>query len=82
MHVNRTFSLKLSTVEALNEKMRPTLRSKFVDRAIQDRLEPQELNIHEINTRQLMFVLLSRDVSQFVKRVVAQELGVDVSGYL
>ena len=43
MHINRTFSLKLTTVENLNDSVRPKLRSKFVDRAIADRLNPVEI---------------------------------------
>jgi hypothetical protein len=82
MHVNRTFSLKLSTVEELNDKVRPKLRSKFVDRAIMDRLDPHEINFETIGTRRLMLILLSRDVSVFVKRTLALELGIDVEGYL
>lgn len=82
MHANRTFSLKVSTIQELNEKVRPKLRSKFVQRAIEERLKPQEIDIDLISTRRLMAILLGRDVSEFVKRVVAQELGVDVEGYL
>ena len=83
MHVNRTFSLKISTVEDLNEKVRPTLRSKFVDRAIKERLSPQEIDIELLSTRRLMSILMSRDVSEHVKRTLAIELGIqDVEAYL
>ena len=83
MHVNRTFSLKLETVEALNDKVRPKLRSKFVDRAIQERLSPQEIDIELLSTRRLMSILMSRDVGEFVKRTLALELGIkDVEAYL
>jgi RAB protein geranylgeranyltransferase component A len=82
MHINRTFSLKLTTVEHLNEEVRPKLRSKFVDRAIRNRLKPEEIDVSLLSTNRLMNILLSRDVSEFVKRVVAQELGIDVEAYL
>ena len=83
MHVNRTFSLQLSTVENLNDKVRPKLRSKFVDRAIQERLSPQEIDIELLSTRRLMSILMSRDVGEFVKRTLAMELGIqDVEAYL
>ena len=82
MHVNRTFSLKLSTVEELNDKVRPKLRSEFVDRAIQDRLNPSEINHEVLSDRRLMLILLSRDVSEFLKRTIALELGIDVEAYL
>jgi hypothetical protein len=82
MHANRTFSLQVNTIQELNDKVRPTLRSKFVERAIKERLNPQEIDHSLLSTRRLMFLLLSRDVSEFVKRTIAQELGVDVSGYL
>lgn len=82
MHMNRTFSLKLSTVEDLNDKVRPKLRSKFVDRAIQDRLNPQEINHEVLSDRRLMLILLSRDIGDFLKRAIALELGIDVEGYL
>lgn len=82
MHINRTFSLQLSTVEDLNDKVRPKLRSKFVDRAIKERLSPQEINVELLSTRRLMAILLDRDVSAFVKRTLALELGINVEGYL
>lgn len=82
MHINRTFSLKLATVEALNEEVRPKLRSKFVDRAIQERLNPVPIQVNDLNTRKLMSILLSRDISIPTKRAIALELGVDVEGYL
>ena len=82
MHINRTFSLKLSTVESLNDKVRPKLRSKFVDRAINDRLDPHEIDFEMLSSRRLMLILLSRDISEPTKRAIALELGIDVSGYL
>jgi len=82
MHINRTFSLKLTTVEDLNEAVRPKLRSKFVDRAIQDRLKPEKIDVSEINTKKLMLIVLSRDISPFLKRAIALECNVDVEGYL
>ena len=82
MHINRTFSLKLSTVEDLNNKVRPKLRSKFVDRAIKDRLDPHEIDFEMLGTRRLMLIILSRDISEPTKRALALELGIDVEGYL
>jgi len=75
MHINRTFSLKLSTVEDLNEKVRPKLRSKFVDRAIQDRLNPQEINTTVLGTRRLLAIIHAREeVSDFLQRAILMEL--------
>jgi len=82
MHVNRTYSLKLSTVEELNDKVRPKLRSKFVDRAIAERLNPQEINHDVLSNRRLMLILMSRDVSDFAKKIIAQELGISAEAYL
>jgi len=77
MHVNRTYSLKLSTVEDLNEKVRPKLRSKFVQRAIEDRLNPQEFDTTVIPTRRLLAILHAReDVSDFMKRCITSELNI------
>jgi len=77
MHINRTFSLKLSTVEDLNEKVRPKLRSKFVDRAIQDRLNPQEIDTTVLGTRRLLAILHAREeVSDFLCRAIQLELKV------
>jgi len=77
MHINRTFSLKLSTVEDLNEKVRPKLRSKFVDRAIQDRLLPEKIDWDMISTMRLMSELRHRDdISSFLKRAIEMELKV------
>ena len=82
MHINRTYSLELSTVEEMNDKVRPKLRSKFVNRAIKDRLNPSEINQELLGDRRLMLILLSRDISEPTKRAIALELGIDVSGYL
>jgi hypothetical protein len=82
MHINRTFSLKLATVNELNELVRPKLRSKFVDRAIQARLNPQEINVELLGTNRLMYILLGRDISEPTKRAIALECGVEVEGYL
>ena len=77
MHINRTFSLKLSTVEDLNEKVRPKLRSKFVERAIRDRLNPQEIDTTVLGTRRLLAILHAREeVSDFLKRAILLELKV------
>jgi len=82
MHINRTFSLKLSTVETLNDKVRPKLRSKFVERAIQERLNPVEIDVEMLGDRRLMLILLSRGISEPTKRALALELGIDVEAYL
>ena len=82
MHVNRTFSLKLDTVEILNDTVRPKLRSKFVQRAIEERLNPVEIDVEVLGDRRLMLILLSRDISEPTKRALALELGIDVKAYL
>lgn len=82
MHVNRTFSLKYETVRDLNEQVRPKLRSKFVQRAIEERLKPSEIDVAKLSTRHLMALLMSRNVSVFVKKTLALELGIDVEAYL
>ena len=85
MHINRTFSLKLSTVEDLNDKVRPKLRSKFVDRAIQDRLRPQEIDTTVIPTQRLLAILHAREeVTDFLKRCIAAEIKTlqEKGGYL
>ena len=82
MHANRTFSLDICTIQMLNDTVRPNLRSKFVDRAIQDRLKPQEIDVELLATNRLVLILLGRDISEPTKRALALELGIDVSGYL
>ena len=82
MHANRTFSLDINTIQNLNDAVRPNLRSKFVDRAIQDRLKPQEIDVELLATNRLVLILLGRDISEPTKRALALELGIDVSGYL
>jgi len=82
MHANRTFSLDICTIQMLNDKVRPTMRSKFVDRAIQDRLNPIEIDVEQLGNRRLMLILLSRDISEPTKRALALELGIDVEAYL
>jgi len=82
LHINRTFSLKLTTVERLNDSVRAKLRSKFVDRAIQDRLNPSDIQVELLGDRRIMLILLSRDISEPTKRALALELGIDVEAYL
>ena len=75
MHANRTFSLKISTIQELNDTVRPKLRSKFVDRAINERLNPQEINVNIIGSRRLMAILLERDdITDFLKKCIKTEL--------
>lgn len=82
MRVNRTYSIAHSTIESLNAAVRPNLRSKFVDRAIQDRLRPDEIDVELLGTNRLIVILLSRKISEPTKRALALEAGIDVSGYL
>lgn len=82
MHANRTFSLDICTIQMLNERVRASMRSKFVDRAIQDRLNPIEIDVEQLGDRRLMLILLSRDISEPTKRALALELGIDVEAYL
>ena len=82
MHANRTFSLDICTIQMLNDKVRASMRSKFVDRAIQDRLNPVEIDHEQLGDRRLMLILLGREISEPTKRALALELGIDVSGYL
>lgn len=82
MHINRTFSLKIETVEQLNRDVRPTLRSKFVERAIKDRLNPQEIDVTQLGDRRLMLILMNRNISEFTKKALATELGISAEAYL
>lgn len=82
MHANRTFSLDICTIQMLNDTVRQSMRSKFVDRAIQDRLNPIEIDVEQLGNRRLMLILLSRDISEPTKRALALELGIDVEAYL
>jgi hypothetical protein len=85
MHINRTFSLKLTTVNELNDKVRPKLRSKFVDRAVQDRLRPQEIDTTVIPTARLLAILHAREeVTDFLKRCILAEIKTlqEKQGYL
>lgn len=82
MRVNRTYSIAHSTIESLNAAVRPNLRSKFVDRAIQDRLKPEEIDVALLGTFRLMAILLSRDISEPTKRALGLEMGIDVESYL
>ena len=82
MHANRTFSLDITTIKMLNDTVRASMRSKFVDRAIQDRLNPVEIDVDQLGDRRLMLILLSREISEPTKRALALELGIDVEAYL
>lgn len=66
----------------LNDRVRQSMRSKFVDRAIQDRLNPVEIDVEQLGDRRLMLILLSRDISEPTKRALALELGINVEAYL
>ena len=75
MHVNRTFSLKLSTVNNLNDTIQAKNRSKFVDRAISERLDPTGFDADGISSRRLLAILHARDeISDFCKRVMHTEI--------
>lgn len=82
MHANRTFSLDICTIHMLNNRVRASMRSKFVDRAIQERLNPVEIDVEQLGNRRLMLILLSRDISEPTKRALALELGINVEAYL
>ena len=52
MHANRTFSLDICTIQMLNDRVRASMRSKFVDRAIQDRtVRGSQINAYSIIQR-------------------------------
>lgn len=75
MHVNRTFSLKLLTVQELNDKIGRKWRSQFVDRAISEALDPKNLDATQLSSRRLLSILHNReDVSDFCKRVILTEI--------
>ena len=82
MHANRTFSLDICTIQMLNDRVRQSMRSKFVDRAIQDRLNPVEIDVEQLGDRRLVLILLSRDISERTKRALAIELGIDEGEYI
>jgi len=72
MRVNRTFSLDINTVQALQNKSN---QSQFVDEAIVDKLYPANYDYRELSTQRLMAILRDReDLSDFVKRVINTEL--------
>tara|TARA_Y100001937_G_scaffold44101_1_gene62114 strand:- start:1448 stop:1714 length:267 start_codon:yes stop_codon:yes gene_type:complete len=74
MHVNRTFSLKLSTVNNLNDTIQAKNRSKFVDRAISERLDPTKYDARGVSSRRLLAILIDREeISDFCNRVLVTE---------
>ena len=62
MRVNRTFSIPLETIKELNNTVYAKYRSKFVSKAIKNRLDAQEsFRLADVDTRRLMAALQSRD---------------------
>ena len=73
MRVNRTYSIDYDTIKDLNSTISAKHRSKFVDKAIKNRLEGKKtLEIDEIDTIDLLRELayrgeLGRDRRQLVQ---------------
>ena len=73
MRVNRTYSIDYDTIKELNSTISAKHRSKFVDKAIKNRLEGKKtLEIDEIDTIDLLRELayrgeLGRDRRQLIQ---------------
>lgn len=53
----------------------PKIRSKFVDRAITERLDPSGFSADGISSRRLLAILHNRDdISDFCKKVMYTEI--------
>lgn len=62
MRVNRTYSIPFETINELNRTISAKYRSKFVSKAINNRLKAQDqFSLRDIDTRRLMAALQTRE---------------------
>ena len=75
MRVNRTYSLDYDTIRDLNDKISAKHRSKFVDKAIKQKLDGSVIDWEEISSWNLMRKLARReDISEFLRKALQVEL--------
>lgn len=78
--MNRLFSFPTYLIDELNARIPRGFRSKFVAEALKDKLYPEEgkFLINDASGKQLLAAALHRDdVSDFLKRCIKSELGIE-----
>lgn len=78
MKMNRLFSFDTQVIQDLNAEVPRGFRSRYVNDAVKDKLYGSELLVRDRTGRQLIAAALSRDdVSDFLKRCIKAELGIE-----
>lgn len=80
MNMNRLFSFPRHLIDELNSRIPRGHRSRFVSEALKDKLYPEEgkFLINDASGKQLLAAALHRDdVSDFLKRCIKSELGIE-----
>jgi heme oxygenase len=78
MKINRLFTFDVQLIHDLNAEVSKGFRSKFVNSALAEKLYDNVPTLKTATGRQLIAASLSRDdVSDFVKRIIKSELGIE-----
>lgn len=79
MKMNRLFSFDTQVIQDLNAEIARGFRSSFVNEALKEKLYGEGAQIKDATGRQLIAAALHRnDVSDFLKRCIKSELGIEV----
>ena len=78
MKMNRLFTFDVSVINDLNDEIRSGFRSQFVNEAVKNKLYGTSDSVGDRSGRQLLAASLHRDdVSDFLKRCIKAELGIE-----
>lgn len=80
MNMNRLFSFPRHLIDELNSRIPRGHRSKYVSEALEEKLFPEDevFRVRDATGRELLNALLYRDdVSDFLKRCIKSELGIE-----
>ena len=78
MKMNRLFSFDTQVIEDLNAEIPRGFRSKFVNDSVKQKLYGNSDSVVDRTGRQLLAAALHRnDVSDFLKRCIKSELGIE-----
>lgn len=80
MNMNRLFSFPRHLIDELNSRVARGHRSKYVSEALEDKLFPKTeyTLVKDASGKQLLHALVYRDdVSDFLKRCIKSELGIE-----
>lgn len=79
MKMNRLFSFDTQVIHDLNAEIGRGFRSSFVNEALKEKLYGEGNSVKDSTGRQLLAAALHKhDVSDFLKRCIKSELGIEV----